>query len=201
MVTKKRRPIVAALLSIVTPGLGQVYNGQVKKGIVFYFVIFLLPVLMALTGLQYQFYGMLGLLVTGIAFYLFIAGEALFAALKIKELGLRPYNKWYYYFLIVIFSIGINTLTDDIMKREVLGIKAYKIPTGTMVPTLLIGDHIIVNLKNYRNNSPEKGDIIVFKYPEDPLREFIKRIVATEGDIIESKDKVIFINGIAVNEA
>ena len=72
MESKKRRPTVAAILSIVAPGLGQIYNGQLKKGIVFYFVVFLLPVLMALTGLQYQFYGMLGLLVTGIAFYLLI---------------------------------------------------------------------------------------------------------------------------------
>ena len=126
---------------------------------------------------------------------MFIAGEALFAALKIKEIILQPYNKWYYYFLIVIISIGVNIITEDIMKREVLGIKAYKIPSGAMIPTLLIGDHIIVDLKHYRNDSPKKGDIIVFKYPEDEKKDFIKRVVGVPEDKIEIKDKEVFING------
>lgn len=200
MESKKRRPAIAALLSIITPGLGQVYNGQLKKGIIFYFVVFLLPFLMALTGLQYHFYGMLGLLVFGIAFYLFIAREALFTAIKMKEIILKSYNRWYYYLLFVILAIGINTITEDFIKIESLGIKAYKIPSGTMMPTLLIGDHIIVHLKYYKKNIPKKGDIIVFKYPENPSRDFIKRIIATEDDIIGSKDKMIYVNGNVLNE-
>lgn len=200
MESKKRVPVVAALLSIVTPGLGQVYNGQLLKGIVFYSIALLILPLMAVTGLQYQFYGLLALLGFGIAYYLFIAGEALFSAVKKKEIILKSYNRWYYYLLYVILAFGIGTITENISKTESLGIKAYEIPTGTMMPTLLSGDHIIVDLKHYKNNIPPKGDIIVFKYPENPSRDFIKRIVATENDVIESKDKIIYINGKAVIE-
>ncbi|MCL5022002.1 MAG: signal peptidase I [Nitrospirae bacterium] len=91
-------------------------------------------------------------------------------------------------------------------------VQAFKIPSGSMIPTLLIGDHILVNKFIYGTKipfsdkrilvlrKPEKGDIIVFKYPEDPSRDFIKRVVAVEGDVIESKNKVIYVNGKAAKE-
>lgn len=91
-------------------------------------------------------------------------------------------------------------------------IQAFKIPSGSMIPTLLIGDHILVNKFIYGTKipfsdrrvfvfrKPKRGDIIVFKYPEDPSRDFIKRVVAVEGDMIESKNKVIYVNGKPVNE-
>jgi len=199
MESKKRRPAIAVLLSIITPGLGQVYNGQLKKGAIFYFVMLLLPFLMALTGLQYRFYGMLGLLMLGLAYYLFIAGEALFTAIKLKEIILKSYNRGYYYLLFVILAMFL-AISVNIITIEGLGIRAYRNPSDSMAPTLLTGDHIIVDLKHYKNNIPQKGDIIVFKYPENPKRDFIKRIIATEGDILESKEKSIFVNGSALNE-
>lgn len=91
-------------------------------------------------------------------------------------------------------------------------IQAFKIPSGSMIPTLLIGDHILVNKFIYGTpipfsdkriltiRKPMRGDIIVFKYPEDPSRDFIKRLVAVEGDVIESRNKVIYVNGKPVKE-
>ena len=86
-------------------------------------------------------------------------------------------------------------------------IQAFKIPSGSMIPTLLVGDHILVNKFLYGTKipfsdkrvlmfkKPEKGDIIVFKYPENPSKDFIKRVVAVEGDVIESKNKMVHVNG------
>lgn len=91
-------------------------------------------------------------------------------------------------------------------------IQAFKIPSGSMIPTLLIGDHILVNKFIYGTEipftdrrilvlrNPEKGDIIVFKYPENPKKDFIKRVIATGGDVIEEKNKVVYINGQALKE-
>ncbi len=91
-------------------------------------------------------------------------------------------------------------------------IQAFKIPSGSMTPTLLIGDHILVNKFLYGTKipfsgkrvfmfkKPERGDIIVFKCPENPSKDFIKRVVAAEGDVIESKNKIIHVNGSKVNE-
>jgi len=91
-------------------------------------------------------------------------------------------------------------------------IQAFKIPSGSMMPTLLIGDHILVNKFIYGTKipfsdrrilvfkKPERGDIIVFKYPEDPERDFIKRVIAIGGDSIESSDKVVYVNGKPLEE-
>jgi signal peptidase I len=86
-------------------------------------------------------------------------------------------------------------------------IQAYKIPSGSMEPTLLIGDHLLVNRLSYvakvpvldtvifTLGKPKRGDIVVFRYPVDPSKDFIKRVIATEGETVEVKDKIIYING------
>jgi signal peptidase I len=91
-------------------------------------------------------------------------------------------------------------------------IQAFKIPSGSMIPTLLIGDHILVNKFIYGTKipftdrrilvlrNPERGDIIVFKYPENPKKDFIKRVIATGGDVIEERNKLVYINGQALSE-
>lgn len=83
----------------------------------------------------------------------------------------------------------------------------FQIPSGSMLPTLKIGDFILVNKFDYglrlpvvgttvvELNSPERGDVMVFKYPEDARINFIKRVVAVPGDTIEYRDKVLYVNG------
>ena len=91
-------------------------------------------------------------------------------------------------------------------------IQAFKIPSGSMIPSLLIGDHILVTKFIYGTKipfsdksilvfkQPGKGDIIVFKYPEDPKKDFIKRVVAAGGDTLEERNKIIYVNGKEVTE-
>ncbi|MBU0465828.1 MAG: signal peptidase I [Proteobacteria bacterium] len=86
-------------------------------------------------------------------------------------------------------------------------IQAFKIPSGSMLETLQIGDQILVNKFIYGIKipftdgktlipvkNPQKGDIVVFKYPEDPSKDFIKRVVATGGDTLEIIDKKLYVN-------
>jgi signal peptidase I len=87
----------------------------------------------------------------------------------------------------------------------------FKIPSGSMIPTLLIGDFIVVNkfayglrlpVTNHKVVSigePERGDVVVFRYPVDPKVNFIKRMVGLPGDTITYRDKQLFINGEVVS--
>ena len=86
-------------------------------------------------------------------------------------------------------------------------VQAFKIPSGSMKNTLLIGDHILVNkfiygIKNPLSGNtwipikePQRRDVIVFKYPINPEQDYIKRVIAVEGDTIEIKDKKVYVNG------
>jgi signal peptidase I len=86
-------------------------------------------------------------------------------------------------------------------------VQAYKIPSGSMLETLQIGDHLLVNKFIYGIQIPfthlrvlalrevRRGDVIVFKYPEDETKDFIKRVVGLPGDTIEVIDKTVYLNG------
>jgi signal peptidase I len=91
-------------------------------------------------------------------------------------------------------------------------VQAFKIPTGSMEPNLLIGDHLLVNKFVFaptltsleRTLLPiapiRRGDIMVFKYPEDPSRDFIKRVIGLPGDTIEMRNKKVYVNGKPLDE-
>lgn len=74
-------------------------------------------------------------------------------------------------------------------------VQAYNIPSGSMKPTLLVGDFILVNKLVYRFSEPQRGDIIVFKWPVDPRIDFIKRIIGVPGDVVQVKDYQVYVNG------
>lgn len=77
----------------------------------------------------------------------------------------------------------------------------YKIPTGSMRPTFLEGDRIFVDKVSYRFHEPERGDIIVFKYPLDKKKDFVKRLVGLPGDKVEVRDGKLVVNGRIVDDA
>lgn len=91
-------------------------------------------------------------------------------------------------------------------------VQAFKIPSGSMLPTLQVGDHLLVNKLLYGLRvpisgerffdfyAPERGDIIVFVYPKDRDKDYIKRVVGIPGDVIEIRKKQLFRNGQKVDE-
>ena len=92
-------------------------------------------------------------------------------------------------------------------------VQAFKIPSGSMKPTLEIGDHILVNKLSYGvkipylrktlipTGEPGRGDIAVFIYPVDQSKDFIKRVIGVGGDVIEIKNKKVFVNDTAIADS
>ena len=116
-------------------------------------------------------------------------------------------SKAYEYAEAIIIAILIAVVVRTFV------VQAYKIPSRSMLPTLLVGDHILVNKFIYgvkvpflRNTiipvtNPQRGDIVVFIYPNDRSKDYIKRVVGLGGDKIEIKNKIIFINGKKYSDA
>ncbi len=112
-----------------------------------------------------------------------------------------------------VLSLFTSLLLVFVIRSSI--IEAFKIPSGSMIPTLLVGDQIFVNKFSYglrvpftdwnwitdkpyyffRTNNPSRGDVIVFRYPVDPDIYFIKRVIGVPGDVIEMKNKVVYVNG------
>jgi signal peptidase I len=105
--------------------------------------------------------------------------------------------------LAIILALTIRTFV----------VQAFKIPSGSMIPTLSIGDHILVNKFVYgikmpltdwvmvTFSQPQRGDVVVFKYPEDESKDFIKRVVGVPGDKVEVRDKSVYVNGALADTA
>lgn len=119
----------------------------------------------------------------------------------------KNYKKW---IIENILSLGTALLIVFMVRSSV--IEAFKIPSGSMIPTLLVGDHIFVNkfsygfkvpfsdlltdrpIYFYKRNPPQRGDVVVFKFPRDESLYYIKRVVAISGDTIEIQGKSLYIN-------
>lgn len=117
-------------------------------------------------------------------------------------------KKW---FVENVLSLGLALLLVFMIRSSI--VEAFKIPSGSMIPTLLIGDHIFVNkfaygikipfsdlitnhpIYIYKRDIPKRGDVIVFIYPNDESFYYIKRVVGVPGDTIEVRNKVLVING------
>ena len=91
-------------------------------------------------------------------------------------------------------------------------VQAFKIPTGSMEENLLIGDHLLVNKFVFGPTATSlerallpvrglrRGDVVVFKYPDEPERDFIKRVIGLPGETVELRSKKVYINGTPLNE-
>ena len=107
-------------------------------------------------------------------------------------------------------AIAIAVLLALVIRTLI--VQAFTIPSGSMMDTLLIGDYILVNkflygpelpVTDYRLpalHPPRRGDIIVFKYPQDEKRDFIKRIIGTPGDTVQVRGQQVLINGQPLEE-
>jgi signal peptidase I len=112
-------------------------------------------------------------------------------------------------------ALGVALLLALVIRTFI--VQAFKIPSGSMLPTLQIGDHILVNKFIYgprleipfTNISfgrlpgfarPARGDVVVFVYPQDESKDFIKRVVGLPGDLIEIRDRTVYVNGEAYSD-
>lgn len=105
-------------------------------------------------------------------------------------------EKLFIFGLFALF-VGDSLFGTDYVKSHYIRnyIQAFRMPAGSMKPTILVGDFILVDKYWPRNNFSQQGDLIVFKYPKDPTLDYIKRCIAVGGDTIEVDNGKVYLNG------
>ena len=195
--TKNERHIwIAVLLSLIMPGLGQIYCGKLARGLVFTFLNFLpLPATIGLFATSTS-----SLLIPAVIAMIMLAGliqliaiiDSAFLAHNAKEYVLKDYNKPVVYVLLLAL-ITTGSVGSAFYLREQL-LEAFRVPVASNYPTILPGDRFLANKIAYKNNDPKKGDLIVFINPQDRQQNYIKRIVAVAGETVEIKNSELYVN-------
>lgn len=188
---KPRNPKLAFFLALIGPGFGQIYNGQIKKGIIFLVIELLLPILYGFTKLGVFFVGFISILVIGFSYRIYLIYDATTNAKKLQIFKPKPYNTWYYFLGIII---GIYTILWFYDANSIIGVKSFKIPTTSNEPAIKVGDKVIADLNAFDNIKPNYGDIVIFQ-KKDSLYPWIYRIVGLPNDRLEIQNNFLIING------
>ena len=144
---KKRNLFITFLLSFFCPGLGQIYNAQIRLGFLLFFVTLLFYILITFNNIFIWIFSVLIIL----SIWLFSLIHSVYQNIKVKEVELTNFNKFYLYLIILIFAFIFNVISLSNVKFE-----NYYMPSGSMKPTILKGDKFVVNSNfylNLRNNN------------------------------------------------
>ena len=204
-----KEPLLAVLLSFVLSGLGQMYAGRVKRGIALLSASLLIPIPIVLyyvrPSTRITSTHLLLLIPLAIGFALFVPIDAYFCTKTWNSQ--RNLQRRITTGKRILLIVGMLFLTFVFSPVELvaMGVAQYvrrniaqpfKTPSSeAMAPTLVKGDRVLVDKAIYRRSEPQRGDIVVFKYPDDPKRPFIKRLVGLPGETVEIRDERIVING------
>jgi signal peptidase I len=185
------QPWLALLLSLFIPGFGQIYNGQILRAFVFSIGLDLACFGAVVAGFPSTFLGIIALVSFSLAVYLGIAADAYLNArerssnrIQVKRSSVVLYGA----FAAALYLLGVFGMTVG----QSYFYQAYKIPSGAMEPTLLVGDDIMVDKGN---RTAHRGDVIVFEFPPDPAKDFVKRVTGVAGDTVAVKDGRLWVNG------
>lgn len=196
-VTAPRAPLFAFVATVLVPGLGHLHIGEWRialvMGLALSVVVQGLLTLVVATGLSLS-WGIGLVLAVALGFKLALAVDA---ARKARRLGegyeLRSFQRPAVYGGFIILSLALAGGVNALRAEYVLD--SYGTPSGSMMPTLREGDHFFVTRLYERAQLPERGDVIVFAYPDDPRETFVKRVIGLPGDEIRETETGLLVNG------
>ncbi|WP_207260436.1 signal peptidase I [Desulfovibrio sp. Huiquan2017] len=194
-VEKPRNPWLAMTLSLVAVGVGQVYNGQWRKGVGFFLAEIVLALFMILFWADFA--AMLLCVSILFGYNLFAGGEAFASARKLTAYTLKPSNRWWIYLLCLAVSLGSGVVFERIIKGWFF--MAYQVPSVSMLPTIRVGDHFMVEVLE-PDDKLARGDIVIFSLPETDGRDFVKRVVGLPGETVEIRQRKVLVDGAPLEE-
>jgi len=184
-----KKPWLATLLSYLFPGIGQFYNGQIAKGLIFVAIEIFFLMVNNIYALTFIFCFIFEIYAMNDAFYASSRrndspSSLFFQGTRRQIISLLGF----FFFMALILSIY----------NEI--VQAYQIPSASMSPTLRVGDRILTTKYNFSPEKTHRGDVIVFKYPKDRKTDYVKRVIGLPGEKISILNNKVFIDGKRLDE-
>lgn len=197
-------PRVAALLTLLTPGLGHIYLGLVWRGIALFALVIAADTLLmfSLMGVLARFWMFAISLTLLFGLWLYIVIDATMRASRMRDQPRQAYNRWPVYAAIAALAWLITAVPFAYAAHaKASGQLGYFHATAaSMEPTLREGEYVLADATYYRTHKPSRGDVVVYVHPKQPGTHFIRRVVAVEGDRVAVRGGRAVVNGMAVEE-
>ena len=186
----------AVFWSLLIPGLGHIAVGYPARGIVFSLLLSTTYLGQIYFKTIYTTVGLFLIVISYLATYAYIAFDA--GRLSSREPGNK--KRWFmrldslmaFALLSSLFSFFFDSLNFIPAER--------RMPSSSMSDTIILDDHVLVDLTAYEPGEPDYNDVVAFFFPEDETKLFIKRIIAKPGDIVTIENKRVFVNGAPIDD-
>ena len=195
-------PWVAALLTVLTPGLGHIYIGETRRGITLFILVMIADTLLmfAMMGVLARFWMFAVSLSLLAGLWLYIMVDAVRRAHRMRDYPHPGAKRWTIYagaFVIacLVFAAPCIYAVHAQASGQLLVLNAV---TPSMEPTLRVGEYFLADASYYRTRPPSRGEVVVYLHPKQDQLYYIKRIVAVEGDRIANKRGRAIVNGMTV---
>lgn len=192
----KRWAKPAILWSLLVPGLGHVAVGYPARGII-------LSLFLSATYLGQIYFktiyttsGFFLLIVSSVA----VCGYIIFDAWRLSSSEPRKEKRWFMRLDSLMAFAVLSCLSSLFFDSLQFIPDERRMSSNSMSNTILLNDHILVDLKAYELGDPDYGDVVAFLFPEDETKLFIKRIIAKPGDLVAIVNKQVFVNGAPIND-
>lgn len=212
----RRMPWRAALLGAVTTGLGQLYAGRPFRAIILHLLSGCVGII-CLAGffIPCQPWNIIVPLACFLLILLFVLADAIRCAAKTpRDYRLRAFNRWYIYLLCVALAGLEGNVTKALITTGF--VQAFKIPTQSMAPTLVVGDRLLVDKFTFASptgalarllpcRKPRRGDLVIFNLAladgvTQPGEKFVKRVIGVQGDRVRIVHRQVAVNGRPLDE-
>lgn len=196
---KKRRAWLAALLSLLLPGLGQLYNRNLHLAWPLLAAMILLPIpskwLVAAVPPSAGLTAMIVVVVGSLALLIFALAQSVVHARRAGAIQLGRFNRWYIYPGIFVFAVIVRFALGSL---PIPSIQSYSNPSSGMSPTIVIGDRMEAKTNAFSNRLPERGEIALYELAAKPEVTFVKRVIGLPGDRVQWRAGRLYINDLLV---
>lgn len=181
---------IAILLSLLAPGAGHLYAGRLGKGLTLWLVGTAGVWAALLGGLASTFMGLVVLLAGVAAYGIAVAVSAGLDAARAHG-AKSGKGRWFAVVILIVCQVMLGHLP----LRLWAPVRAFKMPSGGMEPTLLVGDFMMADMAAWSRHAPQRGELVIHRMPNEPERLIVKRVIGLPGDRIEIRAKRVYIDG------